>query len=163
MSDNKKLAHNIILKRDGEGGIWLQVPNGAICLNAMKGDIIRQAFVLWAEGEMDKVKPPSDEELVEKAMQAIKKCFSKVPHAWQDVSRENLVKEIRSILQSRQPDADTAAWIDKVHELEIENAKLREKVRITREEIERFFCGEKKSAAILEDWLKSKDIEVVEE
>ena len=158
MSDNKKLAHNIILKRDGEGGIWLQVPNGAICLNAMKGDIIRQAFVLWAEGEMDKVKPPSDEELVEIIINEVDYVKS-----LDGEESEHLRKELRKLLQSRQPDADTAAWIDKVHELEIENAKLREKVRITREEIERFFCGEKKSAAILEDWLKSKDIEVVEE
>ena len=42
-----------------------------------------------------------DEELIEKMMQTIKKCFSNVPHAWQDVSRENLVRELRSLLRGK--------------------------------------------------------------
>ncbi len=36
--------------------------------------------------------------------------------------------EIRTLLQSRPPDEDTAKWMDRVHELEVELAKVRENV-----------------------------------
>ena len=45
--------------------------------------------------------PKTDEELVDKMMQTIKKCFKDVPHAWQDVSRERLVIELRKLLEPK--------------------------------------------------------------
>lgn len=59
----------------------------------------------WLMATEDRPHPTKDqvpaENLAEEMMQTIKRCFKDVPHAWQDVSRENLVEEIRKLLPDR--------------------------------------------------------------
>ncbi len=92
--------------------------------------------------------PPSDE-LVEKIITEVGLIVSLVRD-----DEEDIRGKIRTLLQSRQPDKDTAKWMDRVHELEVELAKVRENVG-TEDEL-KWLNDE---IGNCDDWLTSGDVD----